>query len=207
MQVTRHRRRSAVRDEDGFTLVMTLAILFISSLLIASALANASGDVHLTRSSTGGQDAYYAAQAGLQVFEYNLNTTLEYWKTARTPKAKTKKKKKAPRPLSSCWKNRARHTTASPTNTKRFPRPATQNVKKTNRPRSSRRAGTANDTFRVKATGYANGAERSIIATFKHPGFLNYVFLSDYEVEDPSTFAKPPVTANTTTKHAKKKAI
>lgn len=188
-----HPFNSTIRDEGGFTLLMTIAILFVSSLLVAGALANASGDVHLTRSNTGAQNAYYAAQAGLQVYEYNLNSSLEYWKTCPHSEGENEKKEKSPSTPVKLLEESSQ--TYNGESYKFETLPTTGNAKCEENKQASivETTGTANDTFRIKATGYANGVEKSIIATFKHPGFLNYVFLSNYEVEDPTTFKKPPV--------------
>jgi hypothetical protein len=53
--------------------------------------------------------------------------------------------------------------------------------------------GAASGTFRIESTGTSGGAKRSIVATFAHPGFTNYVYFSNYEVEDPTTFEPEPV--------------
>ena len=92
-----------------------------------------------------------------------------------------------------CSKKPKKRATKSPTNTKRSPPPAGTKCEENKQATIVETSGTAHGTFRIKSTGYSNGVERSIIATFNHPGFLNYVFLSNYEVEDPSTFTKPPL--------------
>ena len=188
MRTSSPSRRPPPRDEGGFTMVVTIAILLITSLLIASALANASGDVRLTRSNTAAQQAYYAAQAGLQVYEFNLNTTLNYWqKCPRTePEGNPEKK------VSLLEETKE---TGDEESYKYETLPATGYTKCEENKQTTivETSGTAHGTFRIKSTGYSNGVERSIVASFNHPGFLNYVFLSNYEVEDPSTFAKPPI--------------
>ncbi len=186
-----HHFSSTVRDEGGFTLLMTLAILFVSSLLVAGALANASGDVHLTRSNTGADDAYYAAQAGLQVYEYNLNSSLEYWKTCPHSEGENEKKEKSPSTPVKLLEESSQTYNGESYKFETLPTTGHATCEENKQASIVETTGSANDTFRIKATGYANGVQKSIIATFKHPGFLNYVFLSDYEVEDPQTAAKP----------------
>ena len=46
---------------------------------------------------------------------------------------------------------------------------------------------------------------RSVVATFTHPGFINYVFVSNYEILDP--VAKSPIlsTAKSITKNGRRK--
>jgi hypothetical protein len=179
-------RRLRLSDEDGFTMAITLAIMLVTSLLIASALANASGDVRLTRANTGAQDAYYAAQAGIQVYEFHLNTELEYWLQCPASEYEGSTSKAVPlleESKQSYNEEKYKYETLG-ANGKTCTSGQQSTIVQT--------SGSATGTFRVKSTGYANGIERSIVATLKHPGFLNYVFLSNYEVEDPSTLPTKP---------------
>ena len=61
-------------SESGFTLVVTLGVLLVSSLLMGAAFVAAEGDIHSTQGDTASKKAYYAAQAGIQDYEYHLNT-------------------------------------------------------------------------------------------------------------------------------------
>ena len=57
-------------------------------------------------------------------------------------------------------------------------------------------SGSADGTFRIESTGTAGtGSEkatRKLVATFSHPGFLNYVYLTNYEILDPAAQANDP---------------
>jgi hypothetical protein len=60
-------------------------------------------------------------------------------------------------------------------------------------------ASSASGTFRIESTGISPGTceggkscTRSIVATFTHPGFINYVFVSNYELADPGTLEPEP---------------
>src|SRR4029077_17863481 len=69
------------RDASGFTMILVILTLFISSLVLAVTLAATNSDLGLTRSTTLRDKAYYAALAGIQVYEYQLNTNSNYWTT------------------------------------------------------------------------------------------------------------------------------
>ena len=49
-------------------MIFAVMVLFIATLLVAGAFAAVEGDVKLTRTNTARDKAYYAAEAGLQVF-------------------------------------------------------------------------------------------------------------------------------------------
>lgn len=186
-------RPQALR-EDGFTMIFAIIILFISSLLVTAAFVAARGDVKLTHTTTSQKKAYYAALAGIAAYKYNLSTSPYYWKKCPripTSEAEREKVKQSPQEEekekgsyqaeeyvvqtlpSEPSSSEAEHTLAkcksgeqSPVQTK----------------------GTAVGTFRIELTGFSGGEERHLIATFKNPGFLNYVYFSKYEVEDPTNF-------------------
>jgi Tfp pilus assembly protein PilX len=164
------------QDERGFTLIIVMALLLVSSLLVAGAFSAADGDVNLTQKNTAGARAYYAAQAGIQVFEYNLNKNNEYW----TECPKTAEPVGIPGEKNATYSYQIL--------------PATGHTKCEAKVQASiiETKSSANGTFRIQSTGEVEGVQRAIVATFEHPGFLNYVFLSNYEVEDPSTFSPQP---------------
>ena len=71
-------------DERGFTMVFAVMVLFIATLLVAGAFTAVEGDIHLNRTTTAQDKAYYAAEAGLGVYLYNLNTNSSYWEKCET---------------------------------------------------------------------------------------------------------------------------
>ncbi|HEY2140984.1 MAG TPA: hypothetical protein VGG98_02850, partial [Solirubrobacteraceae bacterium] len=50
--------------------------------------------------------------------------------------------------------------------------------------------GGAAGTFRLESTGFAEGKERTIVATFKNANFVSYVWYSVYETGDSSLYGK-----------------
>ena len=69
---TRRRVRS-LRGEQGFTMILALGILLVTSLLLAGAFAAVQGDTTLSRSDLDGKRAYSAALAGVQDYLGQLN--------------------------------------------------------------------------------------------------------------------------------------
>ena len=75
--------RSASR-EDGFTMIIALGVMFVTSLLLAVVFVAANGDIGLTRTDTAQKKAYYAALAGISTYKYHLASESNYWKKCPT---------------------------------------------------------------------------------------------------------------------------
>jgi Tfp pilus assembly protein PilX len=195
--VTVNARRLA-RCEQGYTMFFALMVLFVSALLVTGAFVAVEGDINQTHTSTAQRKAYYAAQAGLQVYLDQLNSSPNFWTTCpHTPETAGKLVPVAvPGTSDETYTYETLPSSTAPGGTCKAGEPATI---------VESAAVTADGTFRVKATGIAPSVkgphgeqlseDRSIVTTFSHSGFLNYVFLSNYEVEDPTTLPGKPVEA------------
>ena len=75
-----------LRSERGFTLIIALGVMFVTSLLLVAAFTVANGEISTTRRDTTNKQAYYAALAGLQEYEYRLQANPDYWQTCEGPK-------------------------------------------------------------------------------------------------------------------------
>jgi len=80
-------RRPKLRRQDGFTLILTLLVLTITSLLLVAAFTAANGEIHLTSTDTAQKKAFYAAEAGLEDYEYQLTQDGNYLTYCTTPPA------------------------------------------------------------------------------------------------------------------------
>ncbi|HEY1688933.1 MAG TPA: hypothetical protein VGF95_08725 [Solirubrobacteraceae bacterium] len=176
-----------LRNEDGFTMLVTLGVLLVSGLLLTAAFTASSGDIQLSHHSTNHSQAYYAAAAGIQAFENELQKEPNYWETC--PELK-----------------KTLGSSGSPESYIVKPLPAENPTSgkftrcETSKPFQSmiEKAGSAAaDTFRIEATGEAGNSgptqasAQKIIATFKVDGFLNYVYFTHYEDEDPELYSAP----------------
>jgi Tfp pilus assembly protein PilX len=175
MQLSPKTLTRAARREDGFTLIFALIVLFVGGLLVAGAFAAVSGDIDVTRRDTSQKKAYYAALAGVEQYKARLNTTEKYWFTC--PKGENIK---------------LTGTNDETYSFKTLPASGHTTCEAKNQLSVIEGPGHASGTFRIESTGTSGGAKRSIIATFTHPGFTNYVYFSNYEVEDPTTFEPEP---------------
>ncbi len=169
------------RSQHGFTMIIALLVMFVTSLLLAAAFTAVNGDISASHESVTHQQAYYAALSGVQEYEYKLEANSSYWETCE--------------PLSSTEEGGERyevtllaaegHSKCEPSN------PFETEIEST---------GAAAQTFRVLSVGCAGKAElttcsgqsktavstRSIVATFKVTGFLDFVYFTQYEDIDPA---------------------
>ena len=60
-------------------MIFVILTLLVTSVILAVTLSATKSDNGLARNTTLRDKAYYAALAGLQVYEYQLNTNSNYW--------------------------------------------------------------------------------------------------------------------------------
>jgi len=156
-------------------MIFALVVLLVGSLLTAAAFAAATEDIALTRTYTSQQSAYAAAVAGVNEYKYQMSANPNYWNTCPSATGV-----KVPGSSEETYSVKTL--------------PATGHAKCESGKQATivEASGSASGTFRIESTGKAGNKERSIVATFTHPGFINYVFLSNYEIEDPVTKSPEP---------------
>ena len=176
--------RRLSRDEQGFTMIIALVALIVGGLLAAAALLAATQDVTLTSTYVNQQKAYSAALAGINEYKYQLSSNPNYW--------------------ASCPEAEGTVTGAAVETYKVKTLPSTSWVAKGNKKCESGKqlsiietADSASGTFRIESTGTITGSKcgaqlcsRTIVATLTHPGYLNYVYLSNFEEADPETLGR-----------------
>ena len=185
----------SVWSESGFTMIVTLTVLLISSLLMAGAFAAANGDIHLTHTDTNAKKAYYAALAGISDYSYHLNEDVNYWTYCTGGPAASNhslnqvgsKANKVAVPGASEEEYAIQLLPASsapPTDEKCDPlNPVTTMIEsgvKTN--------GANSGTFRIQSTGFSGNRERTLVATFSNGGFLKFIYYTKYETADSVTY-------------------
>jgi hypothetical protein len=170
-----------LREEHGFTMIIALGVMFVTSLLLVAAFTAVNGDINTSHENVTKQQAYYAALAGVQEYEYKLEANSSYWENCE--------------PLSSTLESGERfEVTLLPAEGQAKCNPA--NPFET----EIETSGAAANTFRVLSVGCAgatglstcsgqsksNVSTRSVVATFKVTGFLDYVYFTQYEDLDPT---------------------
>src|SRR4029077_13569532 len=143
-------RRARLAATDGFTMIIALGVLLVTGLLLLAAFTAVNGDTHVSREDTSRKQAYYAARAGVQEYEYKLQVDPNYWQTCEAPKGTVSGETTASYEVTLLPAN-----TASACNTAK---PFETMIETT---------GANANTFRVKSTGTSGSVKRSIVATFK----------------------------------------
>jgi hypothetical protein len=182
---TLHKALARARSEDGVTMVIAMGVMLVTSLLLAATFLATQGDIRLSHTDTSQKEAYYASLAGVQEFEYELQVNPDYWQTCGKPT------NELPQETSSSYKVRilpangaSECSTANPLET------------------AIESTGTAANTFRVESIGYAGRSpqqKHTIVATFKVTGFLNFIYYTNHEDEDPSLYSAPAACTKETT--------
>jgi Tfp pilus assembly protein PilX len=196
--------------EHGFTMIVTLGVLLVSSLLMTAAFVAAEGDIHLTQSDAASKRAYYAAQAGIEDYEYHLTQDGNYLNYCTTPNPANpalnqqyKTGTETPLKASELEKAEVPGPEGKPTGEKYAIQllPAESNIIEKPNPKCNtsdvvdsmieQKLGGAAGTFRIASTGFAEGKERTIVATFKNLNFVSYVWYTVYETGDSSLYGSP----------------
>lgn len=180
------RARLALKAEGGFTLIIALGVMLVTSMLLVAVFTASDGDIQLSHESTIQKEAYYAALAGIQEYEFELEKEPNYWEKCLKPTSKvpeTTFERYEVKPL-------AANSASECSTSKPFESMIESN-------------GAAANTFRIESTGCAgpttlssctgqkstNVQVRKIVATFTVTGFLQFVYFTRYEDEDPTLYS------------------
>jgi Tfp pilus assembly protein PilX len=175
---TLHSALSRARAQDGVTMIIAMGVMLVTSLLLASTYVATQGDIQLSHTDTAQKEAYYAAVAGVQEFEYEMQNNPDYWETCGKPT------NTLPQESGSSYKVTILPASTAPTGTTEC---STSNPFKT----VIESSGAAANTFRVESVGTAGKKpeqHHTIIATFKVTGFLNFIYYTNHEDEDPTLY-------------------
>ena len=193
-RAAQHARRA--RAEDGFTMLLALGVLLVTGLLLLVTFSTVLHDTTESHHNVVQQEAYYAALAGVQEYEYKLQANPNYWENCET--------------LTGNEESGAVGTSSAigehfevallPASKKSISSCAGSPFETV-----VEATGSEANTFRVVSTGCAGEAKvttcpsekelkehhhtlavRQLVATFKVTGFLNYVYFTQYEDIDPS---------------------
>ena len=178
--------------ESGFALPMVIIGVSVSTLVAVASLAAVNGDIQLTGRSLDEKQAYEAAQAGIADYSFHLNNDNGYWARCTgvpTPNAinqqgSTSKRRNVPGSTGASYAiellpatNKSSCSTSDPIGSMIEP------------------SGSATGTFRIRSTGYSGKVSRSIVASYKRASFLDYVYFTQLETSDPSTYNNPQTIA------------
>jgi hypothetical protein len=183
----RTRIRRAIRGEDGVTLIVVLGVMMVAMLTVGALVTATGGDARSSRRDLDLRKAYYAAQAGLNEYLYQLNQNPDFWEECSSETtAGYSSGQTVPVPNSTVGDESYSYT----------PIPANgYNACDPNDPDDTMiQANTG--TFRILVNGFSGGSSsasttggkpvvRSFVVTFSRPTLLKYAYFTEYETSDP----------------------
>jgi hypothetical protein len=178
------------RDERGFTMVMTMTVIFCVTMLAIAALSAAQGDLEPGAQDKSRKIAYAAAEAGVQNYLFHLGEDADYWAKCTNVTS--------PHAVSDPWDgvtaaNDSRRWMMVPGSNARYTielLPANGAAACSTADPAATMIDDETGTFKIRATGenVADGVRRSIIATFKQQSLLDYIYLTDKETRAPGLY-------------------
>jgi type II secretory pathway pseudopilin PulG len=192
------------RDENGFTMIMTVIGVTMVALVAAVAVTTVSGSAQQTGRSQNGQQAYEAALAGIHEYAYHLQKYPDYWAEclnavkpgepdALNELGSTEHSRPVPGGGGSAY---ALEIIPATGHSKCVPMtPGAPSTFEAAGASMLESLGTARGTFRIRATGFHGGSESKVMATFKPKSFLDYVYFTQLETSDPVTYGNTELIA------------
>jgi type II secretory pathway pseudopilin PulG len=180
------RHRTTFVDEGGFTMVAVMISMMLLGLFAVSAWAAANGDMPIARGDQDRKRAYEAANAGVEWYAYQLQRDPSYWeKCASLPPVDTGQ----PAPVTlegkpHVWRALSGSQAAYTVEIldKRDTTTGARTPCSTTDPSNT---ALQEGTLQIRATGRANGKSRSVIGTFRRSGFVDYIYFTQWETQDP----------------------
>jgi hypothetical protein len=163
-------------------MIVAIGVLFVTSLLLVGAFAVAKDDIHLSARDTKQKQAYYAALAGVQQYEYKLQSNPDYWQTCQGPTSTVPSESEERYEVVPLTAHSSKGATECSTSN-----PFTTMIES---------EGPLANTFRVESKGFSGSSERRLVATFKVEGFLDFIYFTNYETEDPGLYSAPAACIN-----------
>jgi hypothetical protein len=183
-----HRARLAARAEQGFTMVAVMGVLFVVGTLTAAAFAAHDGDIQAGADDRQGKMAYAAAEAGVNDYLARLISDTDFWTKCATTSAPALNGVNPGASRRWAFVN-AQAGSGPQYSIELLPANGAAQCDPNNA--QSTFINNRTGTFRIRSTGRASltsTEHRSVIATFRRRGFLDYVYFTDYETQNPEFY-------------------
>jgi hypothetical protein len=170
-------------------MVATIGILFTVGLMSIAAFAAADGDYRLGAEDKERKGAYAAAEAGVNDYLSRLVAKPDYWRDCATDTTNNAS-------INGHNPGAARRWATVPGATSQYSvelLPANNQAQCTTADPVGTFIDTDTGTFRIRSTGRASAGSsvrRSVIATFRRRGFLDYIYFTDLETNDPIWYTR-----------------
>jgi type II secretory pathway pseudopilin PulG len=178
-------------DERGFTMVTVMGVMLAIMMLSAVAFAAAGGDLEGASYDRESKQAYAAAEAGVADYMFHLNQDNSFWAkcdSVPNPSAVSQR-------YSGTGTDPRKWRAVNGANTEYAIEllPANGAATCDTNNATGTMIDSSSGTFKIRSTGRVptgggQYAKRSIIATFKRRGFLDFLYFTDLETSDPAWY-------------------
>jgi Tfp pilus assembly protein PilX len=177
-----------LRNESGFAMVSVLMLMLVGTLFALAAWSTSNADTKPSANDRSSKQAYAAAEAGLNYYMFRLAQDNSYWRSCdQVPRPSSTD----PNPVNLEGAATLRWRTVPGTSSSYAIELLAQNGVNpsgnwcdTNNPEASL-LDSASGTLQVRSTGQSGGQRRTVVATLRRSGFLDYLYFTDYETQDP----------------------
>lgn len=165
-------------------MVLAIGMMFLVTVLSVAAFVAVQGDTQSTYNDSLQKQAFQAAQAGIQQYLFDLDQNNQYWTQC------------VPTPANGV------NNAGSTANTRAVPGSTTESYAielmpaagsgytqcSTSAPGPSmiQATGSGAGSLRIRSTGFAGSVKRTIVAQLRENNFLDNVWFTQYETDDPS---------------------
>ncbi len=182
-------RLTRLKDESGFALVSVLILMMVGTLFALAALGSSQADVPASAKDRASKQAYATAEAGINYYLFRLGQNNAYWTNCDQVAAPNSTD---PNPVNLegastlRWRN-----VPGTTNSYAIELLAQNGVAATGTwctpgaTAASSLLDSASGTLQIRSTGKVGTVRRSVVATLRRTGFLDYLYFTDYETQDP----------------------
>ena len=180
--------------EHGFSMIIVMGVMAASALFVAAAFAAANGDLPLTRDSQDRKQAYAAAEAGINYYQYHLNQDPDYWTRCTNVPAPNATENQ---PVNQKWitgttdPRRWRKVAGTPTEytLELMPAPGLHELRR-EQPEHDDRPGDGHVQDPLDRAARARAASSSAASSrqFRRRSFLDFLYFTDFETTDPINY-------------------
>jgi len=179
-------QRARLRAEDGFVMIVAIGALGLVLALSVVAFAAVSDDQRLSANDNLQKQAFAAAQVGIQRYLFNLDQDNNFWEqcvpspdpSGINLNGSIANRRPVPGSATESYAielmpaaGQTTYTSCSKTD------PVTSMIQAS--------AGAGAGAIRIRSTGFAGSVKRTLVAVVRKKTFLDYVWFTKFETDDP----------------------
>jgi Tfp pilus assembly protein PilX len=183
------RLRTLRDDQSGFTMVAVLILLLVGTMFALAAWTSSKADITPSARDRQEKEAYAAAESGINYYLFRLGQNNAYWTDCDQVAAPNSTEAN---PVNLAGATTLRWRDVQGTNTQYaielLPQNGTAATGTWCTPGASASTtllDASSGTLQIRSTGRSGTVRRSVVATLRRSGFLDYLYFTDFETQDP----------------------